>query len=301
MIVSPNRVCEYWIGDLDIAAMKFVPAAHGILDPGDAYASNISIDSQGRTILWLWGRTAPQSFPGQPASSNQKSWTGVITMPRMLSIGPDGYLVERPIPEFETLRGSALAFPGQALAAPSVIEGVATDCAEIEAVFSGSGTCGLELRRSAAGRPGITVSIQSGFQGAYLDVGDVRAYVGPAEQYKLQVFLDKRCIEVFANDGVAAVYKWFDAPAADTGIAVFGQPALLPRFPGGRPPAGMPAFTAPQPPRLESLKVWPMKGRRLQPRTLSCLKWNHRQAESCLRFNTVIHPRRYSSFGIGVD
>ena len=259
MIVSPNRACEYWIGDLDIAAMKFLPTAHGIVDPGDAYASNISIDSKGRTILWLWGRTAALS-PGLPVTPNEKAWSGVITMPRILSIGPDGYLLERPIPEFETLRGSVLEFPGQSLEKPSVIDGAATDCAEIEAVFAGSGTFGLELRRSAGGKPGVVVSIQAGFQGTYLNVGNVRAYVGPAEKYKLHVFLDKRCIEVFANDGLAAVYKWVDVPAPDTGIAVFGQAAPLPKFPGGKPPAGMPDFAAPQPPRLESLKLWPMRG-----------------------------------------
>jgi len=258
MIVSPNRVCEYWVGDLDIPAMKFAPSTHGILDPGDAYASNISIDSKGRTILWLWGHTDAFS-PRQAAKPNDKAWSGVIVMPRMLSIGPDGYLRERPIPEFETLRGPVLTFPGQPLGEPMVIAGTPTNCAEIEAIFTGRGTFGLELRRSADGKPGIVVSIEAGVQDAYLNVGDVRAYVGPAEQYKLQVFLDKRCIEVYANDGVAAVYKLADVPAANTGLAAFGQMAPLPRFPGGRPPAGVSGFTSSPSPRLESLKVWTLR------------------------------------------
>jgi hypothetical protein len=36
----------------------------------------------------------------------------VITMPRILAIGPDGYLQQRPAPEFETLRGAMRMFPG---------------------------------------------------------------------------------------------------------------------------------------------------------------------------------------------
>jgi beta-fructofuranosidase len=259
LIVSPNRPCEYWIGDLDIDAMKFEPSAHGTLDPGDAYASNISLDSKGRTILWLWGRTAPM-FTGNPGLFEKKGWSGVITMPRTLSIGSDGFLQQNPIPEFESLRESVRTFDGRALGKPEVIEHAAGDCSEIEAVFSGSGTFGLELRRGVDGNPGIAVSVQANAFGANLNVGDVRAFIGRADQYKLRVFLDKRCIEVFANDGIAAVYKWFDADAKNTGVAVFGEMPPPSRVPGGRAEGALPNLVSPQPPRLESLRIWPMKG-----------------------------------------
>ncbi len=237
LIVSPNRQCEYWIGDLDIASMRFLPSAHGVLDAGDAYASNISVDNQGRTLLWLWGRT--NTPPG-------KGWGSVMTMPRVISIGADGYLRQRPATEFETLRQEKRTFAGGGLEKPIVLEGVATDCAELDVEFSGGGTHGLELRRSAEGKAGIEVSLQGG----YLNVGNVRTFVGNADRYRLRIFLDKRCVEVFANDGSAAVYKWFDAGAHDLGIAVYGTTATGGR--GNRP--------APSPPRLESLTVWPMKG-----------------------------------------
>jgi beta-fructofuranosidase len=240
MIVSPNRVCEYWIGDLDIAKMQFLPTAHGVLDAGDAYASNISTDDKGRTLLWLWGRT------NTPAG---KGWGSVIAMPRLLSIGPDGYLRQRPAPEFETLREAEKTFPAGNLDKPLPLEGAATDCAEIDAEFSGAGTYGLELRRSAEGKPGIVVSMQGG----YLSVGSARAYVGNAERHRLRIFLDKRCIEVFADDGVTAVYNWLDAGDRDLGIGVFGQAA------GGRGGAGTPNR---QPPRLESLKLWTLRAAR---------------------------------------
>ena len=126
---------------------------------------------------------------------------------------------------------------------------------------------GLELRRSSEGKPGVVVSVQRGS----LTVGNVRAFVGNAARYKVRIFLDKRCIEVYVNDGVAAVYNPVEAAREDQGIAVFAQVGGM--F-GGRggfgPPAGAPR---PAPPggipdaanrpnstvRLESLKVWPMK------------------------------------------
>jgi sucrose-6-phosphate hydrolase SacC (GH32 family) len=253
MIVSPNRVCEYWIGDLNIARMRFESTAHGILDAGDAYASNISVDDQGRTILWLWGRTDPHETWFMPSASvSKKKWSGVITMPRLLSISPDGFLQQRPTPEFEMLRGEVNSFPASTLDKPAPLNGLATDCAEFEAEFSGAGTFGLELRRSAQGKPGIVVAVQTSFRGAHITVGNARAFVGNADRYRLRVFLDKRCIEVFVNNGTTALYNWFDAGPNDLGVAVFGQPASLPAFLAGKRPA-------PPPPRLESLKVWPMK------------------------------------------
>ena len=84
---------------------------------------------------------------------------------------------------------------------------------------------------------------------AHLNVGNSRAFVGAAERYKMRVFLDKRVIEVYVNDGVAAVYNPIDAGQHDLGIAVFGQPGA------GRGAGGVP-------PRLESLKIWPLKGAR---------------------------------------
>jgi hypothetical protein len=143
------------------------------------------------------------------------------------------------------------------------LEGIATDCADIQAEFSGMGTYGLELRRPAEGKPGIVVSIQ----GAYLNVGTARAFVGNAERHRLRIFLDKRSIEVFADDGATAVYNWLDAGPNDLGIAVFGQAAAgrgsFPGGPGGAPPGGgggQGGRVAPQPPKLESLKIWPMRG-----------------------------------------
>ena len=55
-LMSPQQPCEYFIGALDLEKRLFTPETHGILDAGTAYASNISVDDRGRTILWLWGR-----------------------------------------------------------------------------------------------------------------------------------------------------------------------------------------------------------------------------------------------------
>ncbi len=243
LIISPHRPCEYYVGDLDLERIRFTPYCHAVLDAGDAYASNVSYDDKGRTILWLWGRTnTPQG----------KGWNGVMTLPRILSIGPDGFLRQQPAPEFAGLRGEPKTFPAAELGdKPMVLEGAPGDAGEIEAEFSGNGGFAFELRRSPAGKPGAAVSLQRG----YLSVGSVRTYVGNANRRRIRIFLDKRCVEVYVDDGLAAVYSSIDAAREDQGIAVLARGGGM--FPGGPPATG----NRPNPMvRLESLRVWPMKG-----------------------------------------
>jgi beta-fructofuranosidase len=238
LIISPHRPSEYYVGSLDIDKVKFTPEVHGILDAGAAYASNISHDDRGRTILWLWGRT--NTPPG-------RGWNGVMTLPRILSIGADGFLRQEVPTEFRALRGDAKTFPGVQLGeSPLPLDGV-SDTAEIEAEFSAGNftTFGFEVRR--AGKPALIVAIDRGT----LTVGNAKAYVGNAERYRLRLFLDKRCLEVYVNDGAVALYNFIDAPVGDQGLAVFAR-TVNPGFGtrANRPPASV---------RMESLKAWPMK------------------------------------------
>jgi beta-fructofuranosidase len=228
LITSPHRPCEYFVGSLDIDKVRFTPETHGMLDGGAAYASNISRDDQGRTILWLWGRTTPQG----------RGWNGVMAIPRVLSVGADGFLRQQVPVKFETVRGDVKTFaPGPLGDRPLPLDDVAGDAAEIKAEFStdNSSTFGFEVRR--AGKPALTLAIERG----WLMAGSARAYVGSAERYKIRVFLDKRCLEVYVNDGEVALYNFIDAPPDEQKLAVFARTNR---------PAGI---------RIESLQAWPIK------------------------------------------
>ncbi|MFB3777613.1 MAG: glycoside hydrolase family 32 protein [Bryobacteraceae bacterium] len=249
LIVSPHRPCEYFIGELDLKRVRFLPEEHGVLDPGSAYASNISVDDRGRTILWLWGRTNTQ--PG-------KGWNGVIVMPRILSIGPDGFLRQQVPEEFSSLRGAAVTVPPAVLGeTPLVVESIRGDALEIEAEFSAgsAGGYGLQLRRAESGAAGLVVAVRRGT----LFVGNTQTYIGTAERCRLRVFLDKRVAEVYVDGGLAAVFTTVDAAPTDLGVAAFAQPPSVGR--GGQPgPLGNSPL---RPARLESMTIWPMKPARM--------------------------------------
>lgn len=247
LLLSPHRPVQYLIGTLDLAKPAFVPETQGVVDPGDAYASNISVDDKGRTILWLWGRTR---------TAADKGWNGVIVMPRILSLDAEGFLRQQPAPEFEALRGAPQSRPAVVPVAgqPTVLDGVRGDCLELAAdITTGNttGGVGFDVRRSADGSLATKIRI---LPGGTLAVGDLRAPLSRGRaRHALRVFLDKRVFEVYVNDGEAAIYGTIDAEPGDLGVAVAADPLVRRVGLFGPPPP-----VAPIEPRVENVIAWPL-------------------------------------------
>src|SRR5438876_11203591 len=99
-----------------------------------------------------------------------------MVMPRILSIGSDGFLRQEVPGEFTQLRGAMKTFQSGPIGeSPIVLEGVRGDAVEVAAEFVGAnpGAFGFEVRRSASGNPTPTITIARGT----LTVGNARAYV----------------------------------------------------------------------------------------------------------------------------
>jgi beta-fructofuranosidase len=231
LLISPHKPCEYFIGDLDLASAKFIPDTHGMLDAGNSYASNISFDDKGRCILWLWGRTG---------TNPEKGWNSVMALPRILTIGGDGYLRQRPAPEFQVLRGEVQSIPVVALEGKPLplSEKIRGDCLELEAEFAADNATamGLRVRCAPDGKPGAEIAFNP--RNGSLSIGDVRTFVSREKRIRLRVFLDKRVMEIYANDGEAAIFTTIGAGENSHGVEAFAS--------GGNA-------------RLESLKAWPLK------------------------------------------
>ena len=236
LLISPQDPCEYFVGSLDLVRGKFLPDTHGVLDPGQSYASNISYDGRGRTLLWLWGRT--ESDPA-------KGWQCCMTMPRVLAIDDDGFLRQNPAPEFETLRGGVRAMPGAPLDAKPLPLGpsFAGDCLEIEAVFTVEQAAAVGFRvRVPAGGGKAAAEIGYTPGNGLFSVGGAGAPIGRQRQVRMRVFLDKCVVEAFANDGTAAIFAPLHAAPADLGVEVFAR--------GGKA-------------HLDSLRAWPLTPARM--------------------------------------
>ncbi len=245
LIISPHRSCEYFVGDFDPAAGEFRPETHGVVDPGKAYATNISFGEGGRVILWIWGQAQHPESHG---------WLGCAALPRTLSLSTDGFLRQQPAPEFNTLRQQPLRVEPFALhTGTRIIDGVSGECLEIEAEISAGNAkrFGFELRRSAAGKAGLVVAFQP--TAGSLQVGDIHHIVGRKKSYKVRLFLDRCAIEIFVDDGESAIFATTLAAPQDQGLAFFSE--------GSDTPSGDPYFpdetTAPA--SVTACTVWPMR------------------------------------------
>lgn len=231
LLCSPEKNCEYFVGDLDLSRAKFLPPTRGVLDAGSAYASNILQDERGRSVLWLWGRTY---------TNPDKGWNGCMVMPRVLTIDDTGFLRQNPCPAFESLRGEARTVQPAVLEEKPLTLGerISGDCLELQAELSTKTAVavGLRVRCAADGGGGIEISFNP--KSSMVSVGAVQKLIGNQQPVRLRVFLDKCVMEVYVNDGLAAIFTTVEVGPNDVGITAFAK--------GG---------TA----RLDSLKMWPLK------------------------------------------
>ena len=123
-------------------------------------------------------------------------------------------------------------------------------------VMGSSVEAGFDLRCAADGKPGLSVRVS---RNGLLTVGSFHTPIRRMqERYNVRIFLDKRVVEVYVNNGEAALFATIDAGPQDLGVAFVSTQA--PARGGGAAPGGGRGAAAPATPaRLESLKAWPMK------------------------------------------
>jgi sucrose-6-phosphate hydrolase SacC (GH32 family) len=212
LIVSQGQPVQYFVGDLDGKTMKFTAQQRGIMDAGSYYAPNCTEDGKGRRVLWGW----VNGFPGG------RGWNGCLTLPRVLTLGPDNTLRQQPAPELSKLRGKDGPATNHTLDDTArVLDEVHGDVLEIRAEFEprDARALGLRVRRSADGQQAITIR----FDGRELDVAGTKTPLSllPGEKtLQLHVFLDKSVLEVYANDRVC-VTRVIGAGKDDQGVEVF--------------------------------------------------------------------------------
>ncbi|HEY3988814.1 MAG TPA: glycoside hydrolase family 32 protein [Acidobacteriaceae bacterium] len=99
LIHSTEGKTLWQIGTLDTAAMLFHAEKEGLLDHGAYYAPKSQLDAQSNRILWGWiTDTRPQ------AEYAAAGWSGMMSLPRRLSIEANGDLVMDPVPEIASLQ-----------------------------------------------------------------------------------------------------------------------------------------------------------------------------------------------------
>jgi len=98
LFISHNLGSQYYIGDFK--SDKFIVEKHGRMNwPGGTFFAPEELkDDKGRNIIWGW------VLERKPEHLENKGWSGVMSMPRVLSISKQGELLINPPKEVEQLR-----------------------------------------------------------------------------------------------------------------------------------------------------------------------------------------------------
>jgi beta-fructofuranosidase len=221
LVISPIPFGKaiYTVGSYDRG--KFIPTEWHTLDSGGAfYAPQSMLDTQNRRLMWGWlWETRPEAI------FRAAGWAGVMSLPRLLSLGQEGRLYQSPAPELSFLRQKHLS---------DQITQLRGDCLELIAAFDGEDlTCGLKVRLSPDNSEQTLITYDRITQILTIDrryssledavTRDIRTTplkLPPGEPLKLHIFLDYSVVEVFANDRVAMATRIYPSRLDSLGSEV---------------------------------------------------------------------------------
>ena len=196
LLDSPYGPVDCFIGTFDLDTLAFTQEYQGKADHSTHfYATNMYHDDNGRDILVGWIRDFEQP----------RGWNGCLSLPRELSIGSDGRLRQRPIPELQQLRGEHRSVEACVISdASRVVAPMPGRQAEIFGRFDlrDARLFGLNIGRANDERQAIAIR----YDGRELEVAGVVFPLSLSEDrdiLTLHLFIDRSVMELFVNDGRA--------------------------------------------------------------------------------------------------
>ena len=166
---------------------RFRRDAWGACDDGSFYAAKTLLDDSGRRLLFGWIK---ESRPTEAQIAD--GWSGVLSLPRVVTLGPDGQPRFTPAPELAALRGAQHAFENLSMTGANEVRlGTFGDALEIEARFG-----------PYAGSAGV--SLNFGAEHGWLDLS--QPPMGP-DGLTLRVFIDRSIVEVFVNERTCHTHR----------------------------------------------------------------------------------------------
>jgi len=270
--ISHLRGARYFIGRWE--QENFVPETHARMNwpGGQFFAPETLLDPEGRRILWAW------CLDERPARAQTASgWSGVMSLPRVLSLGKDNQLRIEPVKELEQLRYNPRSVAARLLAGDTetLLPNISGDGLEIQANFrlDGATEVGLNLRRAPDGaeETGVFYAPAAGV----LRIDLSKSTLDPAIHYRswcithpldpedlnrrvfqqeapcrlkrgeslhLRVFLDRSMLEVFVNGRLCVTQRLWPTRRDAVGVSLVCR--------GG-------------PAKLESLQAWDMAATQL--------------------------------------
>jgi len=257
LCISHERGARIYLGEWK--NNQFHPEVHQRMNfpGGTCFAPESLLDEKGRRIMWAWvldrrERLHITDFTEPPPYG----WSGIMTLPRVLSLDDDGTLLIEPVEELERLRlrerqKSNIAVDGGQTMRLDGIEGNALELAltidpgdaealglKVCASPNGEEETIIEYNPSAAEltidleKSSLDESIKHYYYTMFWRRGQknpvVTKQVAPfklkrGEKLELRIFIDRSIIEIFANDRQCMTQRIYPTREDSTGIGLFSK------------------------------------------------------------------------------
>ncbi|MGW8883735.1 glycoside hydrolase family 32 protein [Streptomyces sp. NPDC055749] len=232
----------YWTGTYE--GDSFVPRALHRLDYGQRYfyAPQSTKDALGRRIMFGW----LQEGRDEDAMA-EAGWCGVMSLPRVVTLGSDGSLVQAPVPELARLRREAVRTGPLTLTDGTRVQldGMRGDQLDIEATFrlAPGAVARLVVRESADGSERTVIEVARAEDGTGTlrlrrEASSLDPSVDTEPRYgelplngegvvDLRVLVDHSALEIFANGRALAARVYPTLPdALGVAVAAVGEVAV---------------------------------------------------------------------------
>lgn len=242
LCISHNLGCRYYIGTWKNE--KFYPESHSMMTFADNtyFAPESMLTPDGRRVMWAW------LFDARNREEVLKSgWSGMMSLPRELYLKDDNTMGMRPIRELNSLRHNERIYRNIEMEGVKKIEGITGDTKElwVEIDPQKASKCGVRVLESEDGEEYGLIYYDTDRKKLVLDVSNLKAIecepntplglpfksieeasfeLPKGEKLKLNIFIDKSIIEVYANETLALVRtNAFSSVSSEKSISLFSE------------------------------------------------------------------------------
>lgn len=253
LCISHMRGARYFLGRWENE--HFIAESHARMNwPGGAFfAPETLLDDKGRRIVWAW------CMDERPQATRIASgWSGVMSLPRVLTLGSDGVLQIEPVEELKQLRFNPCAHQNLTVnsEAELPLDDIRGDGLELamEMQPDGASEFGVKIRRSPDGAEETAISYNSQSGVLKIDLGkstldpairyrswclfkpedgadatrrvlsqEAPLVLRPGEPLRLRIFLDRSMLEVFANGRQCMTQRLWPTRTDALGVSLFSR------------------------------------------------------------------------------
>jgi beta-fructofuranosidase len=197
---------------------RFEMQTWGPCDGEAFYAAKTTIDEQGRRLLLGWIREMRSEEETKAAG-----WGGVLSLPRVLSLGEDNSLRYEPLPELQKLRGHHQRFENLQIEANQTftLPEVHGDALEIVVKFAPNPALNFGVRVRCSSDESEYSEVR--FNRTEAKLGDVPLVLQNDESLTLHIFVDRSVIETFANNRACLTQRFYPQRNDCLGVRLFAD------------------------------------------------------------------------------